>query len=689
MRPQDLAHLRWYLITLAVLAGCCVAIAGGGASLVVGIVAACLAVGGRLQKKPPGPVALSRWRAASWITSGGLIAAGILGTSLILLAVVLVGWLQVHRAWVGKRAVDDRLALLIALLQLLVGCIITLSPVLGPLFVMFVLTAIPGLLLCFLGMVEEGDVRPARPDPAPRGRMLFFVGSLGPVALVLSLVFFLAIPRVEASNLLAGNQGEGVSGFGQNVQLGDVGAIKDNPAIAVRMTVTDGRGDRASGPFYIQGSVLDRFDGRAWTSTVGGARRTPSKEQVDPDPILVRIQELMVEPLGEDVLFGIPEMREVKNLQGIVSRDANGVWRLSGADRRLSYQVRSLIEPTEEPTDAIPDPGLSARTSAERAAAQAGTWVQLPGDLDPRIATLAREIADRAGKDATPWERAKAIQSWLRTDFRYTVVPDDEGARQPLSTFLFDTRSGHCEYFATALAVLLRTQGIPTRVVNGFYGGEWNEFGSYYVFRQQDAHSWVQANFGEAGWRTLDATPEAGAPQAATSLVKKLVDVAVADWYEVVLDYDLGTQLAFLDRVRTATPAWHDDGVGPNLRGSIPLVAFFGFILAAFGAFRLLLGWLAGEREVRHRPAGRIARIHDRTRRQVARRGWHIPPSLPPVEAARWLVIRAGPSAQPLEDLAWLLYRVRYAGEPEDRLLRQATATASRLASLPRRKTAA
>ena len=125
MRPHHLARARRHLTTIAVLSGSVVAMAAGGASFWIGLFATVLSLAGRLDPKPPSPAALVRWRAASWITAGGLVAAGVLGASLLLLALVLVGWLQIHRAWTGKRALDDRLALLLALLQVLVGCILT------------------------------------------------------------------------------------------------------------------------------------------------------------------------------------------------------------------------------------------------------------------------------------------------------------------------------------------------------------------------------------------------------------------------------------------------------------------------------------------------------------------------------------------------------------------------------------
>jgi protein-glutamine gamma-glutamyltransferase len=687
MRPHQLARARRHLTTIAVLAGCAVAMAAGGASLWIGLVAAVLSLAGRLDPKPPGPTALVRWRAASWITAGGLVAAGVLGASLLLLALVLVGWLQVHRAWVGKRALDDRLALLLALLQLLVGCILTVSPILAPLFVIYVCTATPALLLCYLGIVEEGEVRTARPDAGSRTRVALAMAATGPAVLALALVIFLAFPRVEASNILGSTASGSVSGFGGNVELGDVGSIKDNPTIALRLAVTDGTGAEVSPPFYVAGAALDHFDGRAWTSTVGGSTRISPRGTADADPKAVRLQEVMVEPLGEDVLFAIPDLEEVRGLDGLVSRDANGVWHLSGANRRLSYRARSVVRAERDLGAFAPDPLRHARSQAERSAARSGAWLQLPGDLDPRVRALAIEIAGRAGPGASAWQQALAIRDWLRSDFAYTVVPDDAGIRQPLAAFLFERRSGHCEYFSTALTVLLRAIGIPARVVNGFYGGEWNQYGRYYVFRQSDAHSWTQANFGEAGWITMDGTPATPTIQARTSSVKKMVDVLVADWYEVVLDYDLETQLSWVERIRRAVPEVQPGRRG--LGGSIPLLASLVALLGALVGFRLLLSWLAGERQTRRRPTGRIARIHERTRRLVARRGWSIPPSLPPLEAARWLVEHAGPAAAPLEELAWALYRVRYAGESEDGLVEVASAAASRLSELPKHRVAA
>lgn len=400
----------------------------------------------------------------------------------------------------------------------------------------------------------------------------------------------------------------------------------------------------------------------------------------------------MLEPIGQEVIFGLPMLSEVRDLDGIVTRDANGEWNLGGSEGRIAYTAVS-VAPESDPTrlaEAVPAPKASALTRNETAAAEAGVWLQLPEDLDPRVARLARQIADQAGTN--PYERARAIEHYLRTELDYTVVPEESGLRQPLSGFLFDTRRGHCEYFATALTVMLRTLGIPARVVNGFYGGDWNQFGGYWVFRQSDAHSWVEVNFGEAGWVYFDATPEGlgGLRPETTSWLSEAVDVLIADWYEIVLDYDLSTQLDFVDSVavslRVVSPqASRTPGLG-GLEESWPVMVVVGVLGVVFVGFRTFLSWLAGERGTTRIPTGRLARIHHRVRRRIVRRGWEIPDSLPPLEASQWLIVRAGPSAKPLEELAWLLYRVRYAGETEEGLVPVARDAARRLKALPRRR---
>src|SRR5262249_34194485 len=131
-------------------------------------------------------------------------------------------------------------------------------------------------------------------------------------------------------------------------------------------------------------------------------------------------------------------------------------------------------------------------------------YLQLPSSLEPAVASLAKQIV---GDAQAPAEKAERVARYLRANFRYTLDLSRDESRAPLEDFLFVERQGHCEYFAPAMAILLRTQGVPTRVVNGFLGGEWNEFGGYYAIRQGDAHSWVEVYLPGVGFTPFDPTP--------------------------------------------------------------------------------------------------------------------------------------------------------------------------------------
>src|SRR2546423_5090616 len=132
------------------------------------------------------------------------------------------------------------------------------------------------------------------------------------------------------------------------------------------------------------------------------------------------------------------------------------------------------------------------------------TYLQLPPGLDPRIQEFAREITRKA---TTPFDKAVAIENHLRSRFAYTLNLTGKPGGDPLAHFLFQTRAGHCEYFASAMIIMLRTLGIPSREVNGFLRGEYNDLAGDYIVRASDAHSWVEVYFPGTGWVAFDPTP--------------------------------------------------------------------------------------------------------------------------------------------------------------------------------------
>ncbi len=133
-----------------------------------------------------------------------------------------------------------------------------------------------------------------------------------------------------------------------------------------------------------------------------------------------------------------------------------------------------------------------------------GRYLQLPEDLDPRIANLATEIT---AKGKSTLEKAAMVETYLKRNYKYTLNLVWTPGPQPVSTFLFDAKSGHCEYFASSMVILLRTAGIPTRLINGFLMGEYNPVGQDFIVRESDAHSWVEVYVPARGWVEFDPTP--------------------------------------------------------------------------------------------------------------------------------------------------------------------------------------
>ena len=157
-----------------------------------------------------------------------------------------------------------------------------------------------------------------------------------------------------------------------------------------------------------------------------------------------------------------------------------------------------------------------------------------------RVPRLATQITSSARND---FDKAAAIENYLKTRFGYTLQLPQTPVKDPIANFLFERKQGHCEYFASAMAVMLRTIGIPSRVVNGFRSDEFNDLTGNYVVRAKDAHAWVEAYFPGYGWQTFDPTPagNGGTPQGWNRLAL-YVDAMASFWRDWVVSYDTSHQ---------------------------------------------------------------------------------------------------------------------------------------------------
>ena len=160
------------------------------------------------------------------------------------------------------------------------------------------------------------------------------------------------------------------------------------------------------------------------------------------------------------------------------------------------------------------------------------SYLQLP-PMRPEVSRLAQQVTRGA---PTPLAKAAAIERFLRLNYGYDLDNASAFTRDPLYDFLFVRRSGHCEYFATAQAVMMRSVGIPCRLVNGFRQGEFNSWSDHFVVRQSDAHSWVEGFFADVGWLEFDPTPPdtRGPPFLLVRLGGQWLDALDSFWTEVI-----------------------------------------------------------------------------------------------------------------------------------------------------------
>jgi hypothetical protein len=252
-------------------------------------------------------------------------------------------------------------------------------------------------------------------------------------------------------------------------------------------------------------------------------------------------QAIILEPVSTNTLFATQVAFRLRGSLATVFKDRlTGALSSQGNKGRTSYSVTSDISvPTEQ------ELRLDAPASSPERIV--GVYLQKPPKLDPRISELAHDITRNA---ATPYDKARAIENYLKTEFLYTL--DLKAAEaDPLADFLFYTREGHCEYFATAMAIMLRTLDIPARIVNGFQMGEYNNLNDLFTVRESDAHSWVEAYFPRTqAWIEFDPTPSAGindySQGGLVARLRKYADAMEVFWLDYIVTLDSDEQASIM-----------------------------------------------------------------------------------------------------------------------------------------------
>lgn len=481
------------------------------------------------------------------------------GSSTVLALAHFLVYLQIAKSFREKQPADYWLLYVINVLQVTIGCVVNRNVEFGLLLIAYVLLAICTLILFQMVRHHEQMSRlHGKPLPLPRLTWSVAAPSLAISALTLpmALGLFWTVPRFSRSGdfrsgLAAETPRQLVTGFADTVRLDEVSTVMESQEVALDVWARDSRGAPAELPGDVlwRGKVFTTYRNREWLALSAGSTPGPQPAYSwGEQPALAPGQvELTIEQAIQsgDTLFCVRPVYwaggaqsqeffiQYLQLEGrLTASNSRKSRRSAGSIRRYRMIVDVNQSAYRDPKELAPSPEYLKAA------------LQLPEGFD-RLKKLATDLTAGAPADSAA-KVDRILNHLLATgEYAYSLdLPKASTSLDPVEEFLFVRKIGHCEYFASSLALLLRAAGIPSRVVNGFKGVDYNQPGGYYQVRQLLAHSWVEAYIAEDRcWRTFDPTP--GAAREAQlaryrSIFQPLFDLADAGsrfWSGSIVDY--------------------------------------------------------------------------------------------------------------------------------------------------------
>ncbi len=607
-----------------------------------------------------------------------IIAAGTANYALyaaLLAAVHFLLFVTVVRLYSASTDRDSLFLAMLSFAGVLAAAVFTVDTYFLGFFLIFLLFGIATFVGLEIRRGAKGAVFPPAETNPMRERRFHRALSLAALsvalgAMVLGSGLFFLFPRFSAGYFArTGLQPSLMTGFTDNVELGQIGEIKKSTAVIMQVKT----GARVNYPsLRWRGVALSDFDGRRWSSH-GKSRIERSagpdgwvslinRSELDSPPIAELRFTVLLQPVASDALFGPSQMAM---LRGNFQSDAGTYYSSARRSFLLRDDSGSIFNPFHNYSQIRYD-GVSLLPAAQPVRARASgsdyppeissVYLQLP-PLDTRIPELARKITARADN---PYDKAVAIENYLHRNFAYTLNLTGKPGQDPLPHFLFETKAGHCEYFASAMAVMLRTQGIPSREVNGFLPGEYNDLAGDYVVRASDAHSWVEAYFPGVGWVTFDPTPPG--PDAAGGIFSRLaqyVDWFQLTWNEWVINYDFTHQSTLAQTVQRnsrnsieSAREWfrrmQERGMAGLTRWQrkhaqlslvFPALLVFALVVLRFDWIRSIARWINLSWQIRRAPSETnnpqlASRLYGELLRLLEKRGYIRPVAQTPLEFA-------------------------------------------------------
>jgi protein-glutamine gamma-glutamyltransferase len=595
---------------------------------------------------------------------------------------------------------DYRHLFAISLMAILASAALTTDAWYIPIFLLYLLAAVWTLLLYHLTLetgeiplgvrlTSTADCHVPLPNRRVTHRFFWLTNGTAVLTIALTLMFFFLIPRMSAGILQKSSGGAlRTTGFSDRVDLGTIGSVKQDPQIVMRVELPD-RTAVEKDHLYLRGLAYDQYNGRSWSHS-GTRRRSlslvadgtflarpigshPSVSQ----PKTVR-QDILLEVLDTTVLFAAPVVELVSGEFLTLQADAmDGLHLPVPSSSRIRYSV----------TSHLPQFAENERTASLLAYPDSIRfhYLQVPMGSQ-QVADLAHRVTQQA---AAPFEQMLAIQRHLLENYRYSLESDMATLDYPLEEFLFTRKTGYCEHYATAMVVMLRTIGIPARLVTGFLATEWNEYGGYFTVRQRDAHAWVEVYFPHSGWITMDPTPSVSTAVVASrwNNLSRLGESVRLQWDRLFVHYSAKDQLAVVHGVREGSDALRERVNRWNSSLSAPvsqalsrliymartfhpsmLVLIAGVIVVTLAFLLLILRDRIGVWAATHVPTSHphlaIIQIYTRMLRAVERQGIKKSPAATAEEFSR-LVEQTWKAASPMVvDVTALYHQGRFSRIP-------------------------
>jgi protein-glutamine gamma-glutamyltransferase len=395
-----------------------------------------------------------------------------------------------------------------ALLQLIIASDLTRSLLFGVVFVVFMVLLVTAMVLShFLKEGALGKVKITNP-----------VLLISLCTLLMTVMIFVFFPR-SSYKFFGKSHARGIktAGFSEEVDFGSFGDLKLDPTVVMRVEM-----DRDISPLYWRGLALDYFDGRSWRNTREEKYRIERSGDeflaARCDKVRTLEQRIYMEPIDSDIIFGLPKICMVKADGLYMFTDpGKSIFLYGKSSRRVKFSIYSDVNENYE------GEGNEG-------------YLQLPGGTE-KMEALADKITAGIGPEE---QKAAVIADYLKKNYQYSLKTAAPPAGVgPIENFLFNTRRGYCEHYATSMTLMLRSLHIPARVVNGYFGGEKNEYGGYIIVRQSNAHSWVEALI-NGRWRRFDPTP--ASPALRPSVLALFIDSLQLNWSRYVVGFSSSDQ---------------------------------------------------------------------------------------------------------------------------------------------------